>query len=112
MSSAPTTSRTTSRTSWRATRFRVKCCSRRFFRVHRPARSRSTSSAQRAERPVMTDISEKTVTHPAPHRTHAVLNQSVPRTDVNEFLLDTVLAERSEEHTSELQSLMRNSYAV
>jgi putative acyl-CoA dehydrogenase len=41
----------------------------------------------------MTELSENTVTHPAPHRTHAVLNQSVPRTDVNEFLLDTVLAE-------------------
>lgn len=58
----------------------------------------------------MTDISEKTVTHPAPHRTHAVLNQSVPRTDVNEFLLDTVLAEGVARHdadwaTSELTDI-------
>ena len=49
----------------------------------------------------MTDISEKTVTHPAPHRTHAVLNQSVPRTDVNEFQLDTVLAEGVARHDAD-----------
>jgi putative acyl-CoA dehydrogenase len=46
----------------------------------------------------MTTFSETNVTHPAPHRTHTVLNQSVPRTDVNEFTLDTVLSEGVRRH--------------
>ncbi|MFD7008209.1 acyl-CoA dehydrogenase family protein [Rhodococcus jostii] len=46
----------------------------------------------------MNSFSEANVTHPAPHRTHTVLNQSVPRTDVNEFTLDTVLSEGVRRH--------------
>ncbi|TQC47254.1 DNA alkylation response protein [Rhodococcus sp. WS4] len=49
----------------------------------------------------MTTFSETNVTHPAPHRTHTVLNQSVPRTDVNEFTLDTVLFEAVSRHDAE-----------
>ncbi|UOT04008.1 acyl-CoA dehydrogenase family protein [Rhodococcus opacus] len=46
----------------------------------------------------MTIFSETNITHPAPHRTHTVLNQSAPRTDVNEFTLDTVLSEGVRRH--------------
>ena len=49
----------------------------------------------------MTTFSETNITHPAPHRTHTVLNQSVPRTDVNEFTLDTVLAEGVRRHDAD-----------
>ncbi|MFC9833412.1 acyl-CoA dehydrogenase family protein [Rhodococcus sp. NPDC127530] len=49
----------------------------------------------------MTTFSETNVTHPAPHRTHAVLNQSVPRTEVNEFTLDTVLSEGVRRHDAD-----------
>ncbi|WP_009476467.1 acyl-CoA dehydrogenase family protein [Rhodococcus sp. JVH1] len=49
----------------------------------------------------MTTFSETNVTHPAPHRTHTVLNQSVPRTDVNEFTLDTVLSEGVRRHDAD-----------
>ncbi|AHK35032.1 acyl-CoA dehydrogenase [Rhodococcus opacus PD630] len=49
----------------------------------------------------MTTFSETNVTHPAPHRTHTVLNQSVPRADVNEFTLDTVLAEGVRRHDAD-----------
>ncbi|RZL80524.1 MAG: DNA alkylation response protein [Rhodococcus sp. (in: high G+C Gram-positive bacteria)] len=49
----------------------------------------------------MTTFSDTNVTHPAPHRTHTVLNQSVPRTDVNEFTLDTVLSEAVSRHDAE-----------
>ncbi len=49
----------------------------------------------------MTTFSEANITHPAPHRTHTVLNQSVPRTDVNEFTLDTVLAEGVRRHDAD-----------
>lgn len=49
----------------------------------------------------MTTFSETDITHPAPHRTHTVLNQSVPRTDVNEFTLDTVLAEGVRRHDAD-----------
>ncbi|BAH51507.1 acyl-CoA dehydrogenase family protein [Rhodococcus opacus] len=46
----------------------------------------------------MTSVSDNRITHPAPHRTHTVLNQSVPRTDVNEFTLDTVLSDAVRRH--------------
>nr|WP_271208884.1 acyl-CoA dehydrogenase family protein [Rhodococcus wratislaviensis]GLK33258.1 acyl-CoA dehydrogenase [Rhodococcus wratislaviensis] len=49
----------------------------------------------------MTTFSETNITHPAPHRTHTVLNQSVPRTDVNEFTLDTVLTEGVRRHDAD-----------
>ncbi|NDV07581.1 DNA alkylation response protein [Rhodococcus sp. IEGM 248] len=49
----------------------------------------------------MTTFSETNVTHPAPHRTHTVLNQSVPRADVNEFTLDAVLAEGVRRHDAD-----------
>ncbi|MCZ4583543.1 acyl-CoA dehydrogenase family protein [Rhodococcus opacus] len=49
----------------------------------------------------MTTFSETDITHPAPHRTHTVLNQSVPRTDVNEFTLDTVLTEGVRRHDAD-----------
>ncbi|MGV8873449.1 MAG: acyl-CoA dehydrogenase family protein [Rhodococcus sp. (in: high G+C Gram-positive bacteria)] len=46
----------------------------------------------------MSSIAEESVTHPAPHHTHAVSNQPAPRTDVNEFLVDTALVEGVERH--------------
>ncbi|MFC9550155.1 acyl-CoA dehydrogenase family protein [Rhodococcus sp. NPDC056960] len=49
----------------------------------------------------MTSVSDNRITHPAPHRTHTVLNQSVPRTDVNEFTLDTVLSEGVRRHDAD-----------
>ena len=49
----------------------------------------------------MTTFSDTNVTHPAPHRTHTVLNQSAPRTDVNEFTLDTVLSEGVRRHDAD-----------
>ena len=49
----------------------------------------------------MTVFSDTNVTHPAPHRTHTVLNQSAPRADVNEFTLDTVLAEGVRRHDAD-----------
>ncbi|PQP12108.1 acyl-CoA dehydrogenase family protein [Rhodococcus opacus] len=49
----------------------------------------------------MTTSSDTNVTHPAPHRTHTVLNQSVPRADVNEFTLDTVLSEGVRRHDAD-----------
>ena len=49
----------------------------------------------------MTTFSDTNVTHPAPHRTHTVLNQSAPRADVNEFTLDTVLAEGVRRHDAD-----------
>ena len=49
----------------------------------------------------MTTFSETNITHPAPHRTHTVLNQSAPRIDVNEFTLDTVLSEGVRRHDAD-----------
>ncbi|MDH6286006.1 acyl-CoA dehydrogenase family protein [Rhodococcus opacus] len=49
----------------------------------------------------MTIFSDTNVTHPAPHRTHTVLNQSAPRADVNEFTLDTVLSEGVRRHDAD-----------
>ncbi|MBC2640916.1 MULTISPECIES: acyl-CoA dehydrogenase family protein [unclassified Rhodococcus (in: high G+C Gram-positive bacteria)] len=49
----------------------------------------------------MTSVSDNRITHPAPHRTHTVLNQSVPRADVNEFTLDTVLSEGVRRHDAD-----------
>ncbi|QNG20628.1 DNA alkylation response protein [Rhodococcus triatomae] len=46
----------------------------------------------------MTGTFEHAVTHPQPHGTHTVLNQSTPRVDVNEYTLDTVLAEAVARH--------------
>ncbi|MDY6810119.1 MAG: acyl-CoA dehydrogenase family protein [Actinomycetota bacterium] len=40
----------------------------------------------------------ETTTHPAPHLTHAVLNQSAPRVDINEFDMNTVLVEAIRRH--------------
>nr|WP_040772824.1 acyl-CoA dehydrogenase family protein [Rhodococcus rhodnii] len=45
----------------------------------------------------MTDTFD-TVTRPAPHRTHDVLNQSAPRVDVDEYALNPVLREAVERH--------------
>ncbi|MEE3852957.1 acyl-CoA dehydrogenase family protein [Gordonia sp. LSe1-13] len=45
----------------------------------------------------MTHVSE-TTTHPQPHLTHTVLNQSAPRVDINEFKLNTVLVEAIRRH--------------
>ncbi|MEE4023611.1 acyl-CoA dehydrogenase family protein [Gordonia sp. PKS22-38] len=45
----------------------------------------------------MTHVSE-TTTHPQPHLTHTVLNQSAPRVDINEFELNTVLVEAIRRH--------------
>ncbi|MFZ2178079.1 MAG: acyl-CoA dehydrogenase family protein [Rhodococcus sp. (in: high G+C Gram-positive bacteria)] len=49
----------------------------------------------------MTGTYEQSVTHPAPHSTHTVLNQSTPRVDVNEFTLDTVLTEGVRRHDAD-----------
>ncbi|MDI9975905.1 acyl-CoA dehydrogenase family protein [Rhodococcus sp. IEGM 1307] len=49
----------------------------------------------------MTIFSDTNVTHPAPNRTHTVLNQSAPRADVNEFTLDTVLSEGVRRHDAD-----------
>ncbi|GAC67446.1 acyl-CoA dehydrogenase family protein [Gordonia soli] len=38
------------------------------------------------------------VTHPAPHITHTVSNQAIPRVDVNEYELNTVLGEAIRRH--------------
>src|SRR3546814_5928616 len=43
---------------------------------------------------------------------HEILRGFIDRTDRTLQLIDTFVPERSEEHTSELQSLMRISYAV
>uniref|UniRef100_UPI003D8BA87F acyl-CoA dehydrogenase family protein n=1 Tax=Gordonia sp. B7-2 TaxID=3420932 RepID=UPI003D8BA87F len=43
-------------------------------------------------------MTRSTTTHPQPHLTHEVLNQSTPRVDINEYELDTVLRESVARH--------------
>src|SRR3546814_5133751 len=69
------------------------------------------------ERRVARHFRSRRISHPEPRRTDLMDFDWTPeqlsfRKTVRSFLAENLPPDRSEEHTSELQSLMRTSYAV
>src|SRR3546814_3162844 len=93
---------------------RTRLCCRRW-----PDQNRPSLRAKRAEgghRPTNPERFAPTLDCRVPRIKPGVLSMTIQGLPLPPLMLDirraATLADRSEEHTSELQSLMRNSYAV